>query len=1048
MSNKLMRAVLVCVTLMLASAALADSVVVGDFEGNLDGWRAGDDFTLSFSATGATAGAQALQVDGPGGWHIDGLLDAKPHLAALGNKGVKVTADVTAFDADMTTGWMQVEMVINAQNNDEAGTHNNIGWNELGFQDVIRDGQPHTYTWVLSDALTAKIALADDGIYWFELALVSNLDSASVTKFYIDNIQVSYEPPTSSIVIGDFEGGSLDNWGPAWEGSPVLANATVGVTSGSGSLSVTTNGGYYCLQWNAPSVPESLAGQKLQFDLTMIASEWPVGLWTKVADKVALNSNGTSGWKEYATATAIDTLTSQATSLDWGRWWDAAPDVVKTYTVDISDYDLTGATWFQINITIQGGDGLGHFYFDNVQLVGPALSTGKSTDTVIGNFEQDLDGWVVGGSADVRYSDTNGVTLDQYSLDVYTPTGAWASVLTLNILDPNLTAVRDAFFTNTKLSADITRLVVDWPVDDIPGWNGIHLIINCGGDGWSLWQNLGYQAHWLQTQGDLTQTATWDYSPYLSTIQPNNLTWCSLELVVNANDENYAGWVWFYVDNVRLSGGGIALNPQPANDAKDVDIQTTLGWTAGGFAQSHNVYLGTSRAAVAAADTNSDPDVIFATVDGASFDPGALEFDTLYFWRVDAVNDVNPDSPWVGPVWSFTTANFLVVDGFETYNADIDGGGTIFQTWSDGFDDPDNNGSQVGYITEPFTEPTVVHTGGNSMPFGYSNTKAAISTAVRTWSDPQDWTINGFNAMKLYLQGKADNVADRLFITVADAAGASATVVSDNTDAMTTEAWTEWVIPLTDFAGVDMTAVTEMTIGVGGEGGPSGAAGLLFVDDILIGFTPIGLVASYSFEGNVEDGSGNGHDGVLAGDPNYPATFVSGPAGLGQAMLFDGANGHQHVTIGTFNPSAATGQLSLALWAKWDGPSGSWQGMIGKRNSGDWDATIMMWYFELERDVWDVRFVRPGSGLNTGQTLQVGQWTHLAVTFDGTTGKVYINGEVVLEGDFSFGQDKAAPIQIGASVDGGGNPFNGAMDEVRIYDGALSADEVRALAGK
>ena len=60
---------------------------------------------------------------------------------------------------------------------------------QLGGQDVARDGQPHTYTWELPDALTAKIAGADDNIAWFELALVSNLDGASVTKFYIDNIQ-------------------------------------------------------------------------------------------------------------------------------------------------------------------------------------------------------------------------------------------------------------------------------------------------------------------------------------------------------------------------------------------------------------------------------------------------------------------------------------------------------------------------------------------------------------------------------------------------------------------------------------------------------------------------------------------------------------------------------------------------------------------------------------------------------------------------------------------------------------------------------------------
>ena len=42
----------------------------------------------------------------------------------------------------------------------------------------------------------------------------------------------------------------------------------------------------------------------------------------------------------------------------------------------------------------------------------------------------------------------------------------------------------------------------------------------------------------------------------------------------------------------------------------------------------------------------------------------------------------------------------------------------------------------------------------------------------------------------------------------------------------------------------------------------------------------------------------------VAGDPNFPVAYVDGPAGLGQSMLFDGADdGHQYIDLGTFNPS-------------------------------------------------------------------------------------------------------------------------------------------------
>ncbi|MBP7053835.1 MAG: LamG domain-containing protein [Phycisphaerae bacterium] len=1035
-------AVLASVGAMLASTALGGSVVVGDFEGGLDGWRAGDGMTLSSSATGATVGAQALQIDGPGGWHIATLLDARAQMAALANKGVKITADVTVVAADMTTTWMQVGMVVNAQNNDNNGTNNNLGWNDLGSQDVAMDGQPHTYTWVLSDALVGKIAGADDSIGWFELALISNLDGASATKFYVDNIQVVSEEPSESILVSSFEGG-FDGWyTDTWTAGTVSLSAT-GATAGAQAMQVDGPGGWQQLtKANVKPHMATLAtpGVKITADVTAFPADmtttWmQVGMVINCQNNDDNGANNNLGWNELGSQDI--TLDGQSHTLTW--------TLSNDLTTKIAGADES-IGWFEfLLITNVDGASVARFYIDNIQITGVAAETGKSTDVIIGDWEQSMDGWVVGGGADVLFNDHNGVTLNSYSLDVWVENGAWnTDILTLNLLDPNQSAVLGAFKTNTKISADITRLVADWPTDDIPRWNEMLLVINAGGDGWSLWQLLGKLANWRQPDGDRTITATWDYGPYVSQMDFDKLTWCELHLGINANDETYTGPVWFYIDNMRLSGGGIPLNPQPANGAKDVYVDTLLSWTAGAFAAWHNLYLGTSSGAVVGADGDSDPSVLFASVDGTSFDPNSLEFNTLYFWRVDAVNDVNPDSPWVSRTWSFTTANFLLVDGFETYTDDEAGGGTIYQTWGDGYNDPDN-GSQVGYFSAPFTEQTIVRTGGNSMPLDYNNVEAAVSTAVRTWAEPQDWTVNGFNAMKLYIQGKTDNTADQLFVTVADAAGASATVVSDNTAAVTTEAWTEWVIPQADFTGVNMAAVTEMTIGIGSEGNPSGAKGLLFIDDILIGFTPVGLVASYSFDGDIADGSGNGHDGVLAGDANYPATFVSGPTGLGQAMLFDGTDNHQYVSLGTFNPSAATGQLSLSLWAKWDGPSTSWQGMIGKRNAGNWEASIMMWYFELERDVWDVRFVQPGSGLNTGKTLEVGQWTHLAVTFDGTTGKVYFNGEVALEGAFSFGEDKTAPMQIGASVDGGGNPFNGALDDVRIYDKALSADEVKAM---
>jgi hypothetical protein len=179
-------------------------------------------------------------------------------------------------------------------------------------------------------------------------------------------------------VIGDFENG-VGDWTAFTGANATLAVSEVGATSGSHSLAVKIVGGYYAIQYNAPSVPKILPGMTLRFDLTMVQSEWTGNNWTKVADKIAVNSNGTSGWKEYFPK-ATDRVTGADTASDWGPW---NPDALKTYTVDISNYDATGATWFQIVIALQQNPdaGAGNFYIDNVKLIAGEVAGASSVET-------------------------------------------------------------------------------------------------------------------------------------------------------------------------------------------------------------------------------------------------------------------------------------------------------------------------------------------------------------------------------------------------------------------------------------------------------------------------------------------------------------------------------------------------------------------------------------------------------------------------------------------------------------------------------------------
>jgi hypothetical protein len=258
--------------------------------------------------------------------------------------------------------------------------------------------------------------------------------------------------------------------------------------------------------------------------------------------------------------------------------------------------------------------------------------------------------------------------------------------------------------------------------------------------------------------------------------------------------------------------------------------------------------------------------------------------------------------------------------------------------------------------------------------------------------------------------------------------------------------WQQWQVPLSEFtsAGLKMNTVKSLVIGVGTKGAPkAGGAGRIYIDDIRVGRVgssdPGMGVAYYALENDVTDGSGNGHDGVVVGEP----TYVDGPAGMGKAMLFDGTGG-QRVQIGVWNPSESTGQLGLSLWARWGGLTTFYQGMIGKRDS--WAVNDMMWQIEANITTGVVRLQRTDAEL-LGTTIPVGEWTHIAAACDGAAGKLYIGGKVVATGAFTFGTDPTAMMVFGDSVGGGGNPFNGAIDDIRIYDRPLSAFEVNYLAG-
>jgi len=313
-------------------------------------------------------------------------------------------------------------------------------------------------------------------------------------------------------------------------------------------------------------------------------------------------------------------------------------------------------------------------------------------------------------------------------------------------------------------------------------------------------------------------------------------------------------WIDPFGERTMIQPGQLQLplrvnRPKPSSGQIDVSHTAILTWSPGYKAARHDVYFGSDPNAVAAADTSSPEYIGNRELGSESYQPGELQWNTTYYWRVDEVNDLESSSPWIGHVWSFTTGDFLVVDDFESYDAR---NSQIWWSWKDGLsyvahdDEPaypgNGTGSAVGdEATSSFTEELIVHGGSQSMPLFYDNNKpsfANYSEVELTLTAPRDWTASDVEELSLWFRGDPANSVEPLYVAVTDASGVSIAEYHDNPNASQASIWQEWVIPLQKFAdqGINLTNVDRIAIGLGTRGNAAvpGGAGKMYFDDIRL----------------------------------------------------------------------------------------------------------------------------------------------------------------------------------------------------------------------
>ncbi len=521
---------------------------------------------------------------------------------------------------------------------------------------------------------------------------------------------------------------------------------------------------------------------------------------------------------------------------------------------------------------------------------------------------------------------------------------------------------------------------------------------------------------------------------------------------------------------INADCGYTACNPSPPDGANNVPLNTVLKWSPGRSAEKHIVYFGTALTDVdeSASPVNNPPQ----PQDANSFTPPALELSKTYYWRLDELNDADVNSPWTGDIWKFKTADYLVVDDFESYDRS-----TIYQTWKQ---------FAEGYV-ELSKGPNPVHKCRQSMAFHYYYDDYYYSEAAYQFSPAQDWASAGVKTLELFFYGQADNdINAQMYLALGDGDVNDLVPYAGDANDLSRETWQPWRIDLQNL-NVNLSNIEYISIGFRNRPSePIGTrTGTVFFDDIRLypsrcleenkpdadfdgdcavdfqdlqdlayrwldnGYNiyptaaPKAPVAWYKFDGNADDSAGSAH-----GQPRGSPTYVEGV--YGRAISFDGYRDSVEITNAPFLFARIRSGITIAFWQYGTDSIHHTDTLCCSDYAYNiYDPTIAInlgvWKSPGKYN-WDCgspwSFDNRLSGNHNYKTEWSGRWNHWAFTKDTGTGKmqIFLNGLLY---DSRTGANSIisaiTSFEIGSGWYGG---YDGLIDDFRIYDYALSEAEI------
>jgi len=195
----------------------------------------------------------------------------------------------------------------------------------------------------------------------------------------------------------------------------------------------------------------------------------------------------------------------------------------------------------------------------------------------------------------------------------------------------------------------------------------------------------------------------------------------------------------------------------------------------------------------------------------------------------------------------------------------------------------------------------------------------------------------------------------------------------------------------------------------------------------------VGMSLLLHFDGDARDSSGSGNDGEVVG-----ARFVSGE--FGEALEFDGADDYVSLRSIDFG-----GSFTISAWVRPDVGSGSEQVYFGAHGASEIGESLHLRIYDDGRVLFGFR----GDDLVTGSgVVEFGVWQNVVVSYDAVedVSRIYVGGVEVASGDEGPFVGVDAEVSIGNWMNAGGIQFfDGVIDEVGVWDRALSVSEVEGL---